>query len=76
MDGDERIKKRREGLQLEGSELADVAFIIQRKVKSLKGKKGANPEIIRILERDLERLKEKREPLNKRLDEVARRRKR
>jgi len=73
---EDRARKRRESLQLEGSELAEIAFIIQRKVRSLKGKKGANPEIIRILERDLKKLKEKRDHLDKRFDKASRRGKR
>jgi len=76
MDGKERLKSRRENLQLEGSEIAEISYILHKKIKALESKKFKNQEIIRILKRDAERLEEKRKLLDKKLENVARRRKR
>lgn len=64
MEGMEKSKIKRERLQLEGSEIAEISYIINRKIKALESKKFKNQEIIRILKRDAERLEEKRKKLD------------
>jgi hypothetical protein len=76
MDREEKSRSKRENLQLEGSEIAEISYILHKKIKALESKKFKNQEIIRILKRDAERLEEKRKLLDKRLGNVAKRRKR
>ena len=76
MDREEKSRSKRENLQLEGSEIAEISYILDKKIKALESKKFKNQEIIRILKRDAERLEEKRKLLDKRLGNVAKRRKR
>ena len=76
MDGGKRLKERHESLQSEGTEIAEIAYILQKKIKALESKKFKNKEIIRILKRDANNLEEKRKQLDKKLDGLARRRKR
>ena len=60
------IKKKEEAMK-EACELMDIRDILEKKIKRLKSKKYSNPEIIRILERDLAALKRKKSSYNERL---------
>jgi hypothetical protein len=60
------IKKKEEAMR-EACELMDIRGILEKKIKRLKSKKYSNPEIIRILERDLAALKRKKSSYNERL---------
>ena len=75
MDKEEKLRSKRENFRLEGSEMAEISYILHKKIKALESKKFKNQEIIRILKRDAGRLEERRKLLDKKLENVARRRK-
>ena len=42
MDGEEKRRGKRENLHLEGSEIAEISYILHKKIKALESKKFKN----------------------------------
>jgi FtsZ-binding cell division protein ZapB len=63
----ENLRKKKYEMMREAAELMDVRDILERKVKRLKSKKYSNPEVLRILERDLAAIKRRKGGYNERL---------